>query len=65
MTEKRWPTVQEILDRTREGIIDETTALVRPAPEDLAAMRQELEQLRASRAAQPEAQRPKRRKRPA
>jgi hypothetical protein len=65
MPEKRWPTVQEILDRVQQGIIDETTALVRPTSEDLAAMRKDLEEFRASRAARQEAPRPKRRKRPA
>jgi hypothetical protein len=65
MTANRWPTIQEILDHAREGILDETTATVWPDAETIEAMRKDLEQFRASRAAQQEAQRPRRRKHPA
>jgi hypothetical protein len=63
--EKKWLTIQESLDLIRQGIIDETTVTVWPDRATREAMRKDLEEFRASRAARQEAPRPKRRKRPA
>ncbi|HLH25919.1 MAG TPA: hypothetical protein VK066_25655 [Chloroflexota bacterium] len=65
MADRRWPTVQEILDQARHGVLDETTGLVRPDPEARAAFRAEIAALKARRAARQKPPEPSRTRRPA
>jgi hypothetical protein len=50
--DRHWPTVQEILDHARQGVLDETTGLGRPDPESRAAFRAEIAALKARRDAE-------------
>jgi hypothetical protein len=51
MPAKRWPTIQEVLEHAREGLIDETTGTVRPTAEDRARIDADLEAFNAQRRA--------------
>jgi hypothetical protein len=51
MSRKRWPTVQEVIADAERGIIDETTILVRPSPEEREALRAAAEAALAERRA--------------
>ena len=61
MAKRRWPTNPEAIVQTECGIIDDTIVTVRPTPEELEAMRIEVEAFLAARRAgrQPDA-RPRR-----
>ena len=51
MGTERWPSIDEIVERARKGIIDESYMAVRPDPEMREAIRADLEQFHAKRGA--------------
>jgi hypothetical protein len=42
MPAKRWPTIEEVVERARQGLLDETTVTVPPTAEDRARIDAEL-----------------------
>jgi hypothetical protein len=51
MADKRWHTIEETLRGAREGLINDTKVTIWPSREMVEAMRADLEQFRAKRAA--------------
>jgi hypothetical protein len=66
MAPGRWPTIDEVVERARQGIIDESYMTIRPDHGALEVMRADVEQFHAKRrAAGEQPQRPARRRKPA